>query len=201
MDEEVLDRKDLPDDFRKAEDFINLMCVLYTPTLCVSTEKNPTCGQILPILQKLEMHFADVEGDTGFVSNLKKQVWANLSKRYQSKDIRNFREMATALDPCFKQKMDNSASVWNQIKREMMTESEQNHLPANNQESLQWRNFLPMWMHKRCHYSRGGPCPSRTRERRRCRCLRRHHQPLRPMTLLPSGGTSTRLQFKLALFA
>ncbi|XP_045923137.1 uncharacterized protein LOC123981923 isoform X3 [Micropterus dolomieu] len=121
---EKQDLLNLPDDFRKAEDFINLMCVLYTPTLCVSTEKNPTCGQILPILQKLEMHFADVEGDTGFVSNLKKQVWANLSKRYQSKDIRNFREMATALDPCFKQKMDNSASVWNQIKREMMTESE-----------------------------------------------------------------------------
>lgn len=48
-------------------------------------EKNPTCGQILPILKKLEMHFTVVEGDTVFVSNLKKQVWANLSKRYQVK--------------------------------------------------------------------------------------------------------------------
>lgn len=84
------------EDFRKAEDFINLMRVLYTSRLCVSTEKNPTCGQILPILKKLEMHFTLVEGDTVFVSNLKKQVWTNLSKRYQSEEIRNFFEVATA---------------------------------------------------------------------------------------------------------
>lgn len=38
------------EDFRKAEDFIKLMRVLYTSTLCVSTEKNPTCSQIIPIL-------------------------------------------------------------------------------------------------------------------------------------------------------
>lgn len=74
------------EDFRKAEDFINLMKVLYTPTLCVSSENSPTCGQILPILKKLEAHLAVNEGDTVFVSNLKKQVWANLSKRYQVSD-------------------------------------------------------------------------------------------------------------------
>ena len=68
------------EDFRKAED---LMKVLYTSTLCVSSEKSPTCGQIMPILKKLEAHLAVKDGDTVFVSNLKKQVWANLSKRYQ----------------------------------------------------------------------------------------------------------------------
>lgn len=71
----------MDEDFRKAEDFINLMRVLYMSTFCVSTEKNPACGQILPVLQELEMHFAAEEGDTVFVSNFKKQVWANLSKR------------------------------------------------------------------------------------------------------------------------
>ncbi|KAF0033549.1 hypothetical protein F2P81_013615 [Scophthalmus maximus] len=71
------------EDFRKAEDFINLMRLLYISTLCVSTEKNPTFGQILPILKKLERHFTVVEGEPVFVSNLKKQVWANLSKRFR----------------------------------------------------------------------------------------------------------------------
>lgn len=56
------------------------MKVLYTSTLCVSYR------QILPILKKLETHLAVKEGDTVFVSNLKKQVWANLSKRYQVSD-------------------------------------------------------------------------------------------------------------------
>uniref|UniRef100_A0A1A8MNV4 Zinc finger, BED domain containing 4 n=2 Tax=Nothobranchius pienaari TaxID=704102 RepID=A0A1A8MNV4_9TELE len=59
------------EDFRKAEDFINLMKVLCTSTLCVSSEKSPTCGQILPILQKLEAHLTVKEGDTLFVSNHK----------------------------------------------------------------------------------------------------------------------------------
>lgn len=40
------------EDFRKAEDFVQFMQVLYTSTL--STEKSPTCGKILPILQKLK---------------------------------------------------------------------------------------------------------------------------------------------------
>ena len=62
------------------------MRVLYTSTLCVSTEKNPTCGQILPILKKLEVHFTVAEEDTAFVSNVKKKVWENLSKRYQVND-------------------------------------------------------------------------------------------------------------------
>lgn len=70
-------------DFTKAEDFIRLMRVLYTCTLCVSTEKSPTAGQILPIIQKLEKHFAAENGDTVFVADLKKRVWGNLSTRYK----------------------------------------------------------------------------------------------------------------------
>lgn len=68
---------------RGGEGFISLMRVSYTPTLCASAEQKSTCSQILQILHKLEMHFAVKEGDTVFESNLKKQVWANLSKRYQ----------------------------------------------------------------------------------------------------------------------
>ncbi|XP_077056088.1 E3 SUMO-protein ligase ZBED1-like [Siphateles boraxobius] len=107
------------EDFRKAEDFLNLMKVFYTSTLCVSSEKSPTCGQILPILKKLEAHLAVKEGDTVFVSNLKKQVWANLSKRYQNDEIRNFLQVATALDPRFKHKLDND-TIWDQIQRNLI---------------------------------------------------------------------------------
>ncbi|KAI4812838.1 hypothetical protein KUCAC02_024205 [Chaenocephalus aceratus] len=111
------------EDLRRAEDFIRLMRVMYTSTLCVSSEKNPTSGQILPIFKKLEMHFTVTDGDTVFVSNLKKQVWGNLSKRYQSDEIRSFLEEATALDPRFKQKMDDNAAVWDRIKGKFLAKN------------------------------------------------------------------------------
>ena len=126
------------EDFRKAEIFIRLMKKLYTSTLCVSSEKSPTCGQILPILKQLEKHFSVKEGDTVFALNVKQAVWGNLSKRYQSAkasdvntfvDIRSFLEEATALDPRFKHNVEDSSSVWERVKRKMMkgkeTESEQ----------------------------------------------------------------------------
>ncbi|XP_030273111.1 zinc finger BED domain-containing protein 1-like isoform X1 [Sparus aurata] len=123
MERDRLDR--LTDgDFTKAEDFIRLMRVLYTCTLCVSTEKSPTAGQILPIIQKLEKHFAAENGDTVFVADLKKRVWGNLSTRYKNEDNRFFLEEATALDPRFKKKMDNTA-VWERIKGKLLANSEQ----------------------------------------------------------------------------
>ncbi|XP_042279653.1 uncharacterized protein LOC121905477 [Thunnus maccoyii] len=78
-----LDGELTDEDLRRAEDLI-ILRVLCTSTLCFSTKKNPACSQILPILQELEMHFAVEEGDSVFVSNLKKKVWVNLSKLYQS---------------------------------------------------------------------------------------------------------------------
>ncbi len=63
------------------------MRIVYTSTLCVSSEKSPTCCQILPILQKLEKHFTVVEEDAVFVSSIKQAVWENLSKRYQVNKI------------------------------------------------------------------------------------------------------------------
>ncbi|KAK7172121.1 hypothetical protein R3I93_004426 [Phoxinus phoxinus] len=147
------------EDFRKAEDFLNLMKVFYTSTLCVSSEKSPTCGQILPILKKLEAHLAVKEGDTVFVSNLKKQVWPNLSKRYQNDEIRNFLQVATALDPRFKHKLDDD-TIWDQIQRNLIEQSteedggadgdtmqsenedeqESQSLPANCPGRLHWRS-------------------------------------------------------------
>ncbi|KAG7272794.1 hypothetical protein CRUP_017848 [Coryphaenoides rupestris] len=43
------------DDFRKAEEFVAVMRLLYTSTLAISREKSPTCGQILPILDNAEI--------------------------------------------------------------------------------------------------------------------------------------------------
>ncbi len=60
------------EDFHKAEE---LMRVLYTSTLCVPCEKNATCGQIIPILQKLEEHFTMKDEETMFVASIKEKVW------------------------------------------------------------------------------------------------------------------------------
>lgn len=70
-------------DFAKAEEFVKCMNIMYTSTLCVSSEKSPTCGQILPILAKLEAHFKVTDEDSLFVSAVKEKVWGDLEKRYQ----------------------------------------------------------------------------------------------------------------------
>jgi hypothetical protein len=41
------------EDFHKAEEFVQHMRILIHP-VCVSCEKNATCGQIIPILHKLK---------------------------------------------------------------------------------------------------------------------------------------------------
>ncbi|KAK0135320.1 Zinc finger BED domain-containing protein 1 [Merluccius polli] len=82
MERDRLDRI-TDEDFTKAEEFIKFMKVLYTSTLCVSSEKTTTCGQILPILMKLKAHFTVQEGDSSFVSNIKRKVFTDLSGCYQ----------------------------------------------------------------------------------------------------------------------
>ena len=90
------------------------MKVLYTSTLCVSSEKSPTCGQILPILKKLKDHFTVQEEDSLFVSGIKQKVWADISGRYQKDTIQEFLEEVTAMDPRFKPKSDRDIT-WDRL--------------------------------------------------------------------------------------
>ncbi|CAM4672887.1 unnamed protein product [Leuciscus chuanchicus] len=104
------------EDFHKAEEFVQLMRILYTSTLCVSCEKNATCGQILPILQKLEEHFTVKDEDTMFVASIKEKVWENLSQRYQKDDIQAFLHEATAMEPRFKGRSVSDAT-WDRLRK------------------------------------------------------------------------------------
>lgn len=114
MTKDNLDRlKD--EDFHKAEEFVQLMRILYTSTLCVSCEKNAPCGQIKPILQKLEEHFTVKHEDT-FVATIKEKVWENLSERYQDEDIQAFLHEATAMDPRFKGRPVSDAT-WDRLRK------------------------------------------------------------------------------------
>lgn len=71
------------EDLRKAEEFVQLMRQHYNSTLAVSSDRSPTCGQILPILQKLQTHYSVSADDSAFVRNVKENVWRDLAKRYQ----------------------------------------------------------------------------------------------------------------------
>ena len=75
------------EDLRKAEEFVLLMRMHYTSTLAVSSEKSPTCGQILPILQKLRKHYTVQADDSAFVRSVKENIWNDLSKRYQVQSL------------------------------------------------------------------------------------------------------------------
>lgn len=59
------------------------MRIVYKSTLAVSSDKQATCSQILPIMTKLESHFKIAKDDSPFVAAIKEQVWGNLSRRYQ----------------------------------------------------------------------------------------------------------------------
>lgn len=126
------------------------MEILYTSTLCASTEKSSTCGQFLPILQKLKNHFTVQDGDSEFVSCLKKKIWTDLSKRYQVKMslrqihdvffitliksklhvnifqtdvVKKFLGEATAMDPPFKHALEDAEehkTVWNRINEKIL---------------------------------------------------------------------------------
>lgn len=73
----------IPDhDFSHAEEFVRVMKILYTSTFCVSSERTPAWGHILPILQKLEGHFKVQDADSTCTAAIKKRVWDDLSKHY-----------------------------------------------------------------------------------------------------------------------
>ncbi len=61
------------DNLRKCEEFVQVMQILYTSTLAVSSDKVATSSQIIPILLKLESHFK--------VRNVKGTVWENMATR------------------------------------------------------------------------------------------------------------------------
>nr|XP_054591483.1 uncharacterized protein LOC107372535 [Nothobranchius furzeri] len=127
-------------DLTKAEMFIKCMQVLYTSTMCVSSEKSPTCSQIIPILMKLEAHFRQSDEDTVFTSSMKEKVWGSLQNRYQvsaehmntnkyrgsiafryqllyyilslkDENLQKFLKEATLMDPRFKGKLDEGEAA------------------------------------------------------------------------------------------
>ena len=71
------------DDFRKAEEFVKLMKIMYQSTVCISSGNNATLGQIIPIIKKLQDHFRVTADDSFFSNAIKEKVWDDLSKRYQ----------------------------------------------------------------------------------------------------------------------
>ncbi|KAK7881000.1 hypothetical protein WMY93_032395 [Mugilogobius chulae] len=121
------------EDLRRAKEFIDLMSVLYTSTLCVSSEKNPTCGQIIPILKKLESHFAVQPEDSAFAQNIKQKVWTDLSTRYKDEAVYDFLEEATVMDPRFKLKMNSNTVIWDRLKMAAIVEDTEKDIEDDDQ--------------------------------------------------------------------
>ncbi|XP_039875980.1 zinc finger BED domain-containing protein 4-like [Simochromis diagramma] len=99
----------------KAEEFIKYMQILYTSTMCVSSDKSPTCSQIIPILAKLEAHFRRCDEEkhhahTRAVSGAPARADENLQK---------FLKEATMMDPRFKGRLGGEAStdIWDRLEK------------------------------------------------------------------------------------
>ncbi|XP_048853064.1 E3 SUMO-protein ligase ZBED1 [Brienomyrus brachyistius] len=126
------------EDFRKAEEFVKVTKILYTSTLCVSAERSPTLGQILPILNKLQHHFTVNKEDSSFTKTIKDTLWNDLSKRYQDGNIRQFLEEGTALDPRFKSKVTNE--VWTRLEEELMKRTSEQTPTEQIEQALEESN-------------------------------------------------------------
>ncbi|XP_026050116.1 uncharacterized protein LOC113037349 isoform X2 [Astatotilapia calliptera] len=118
MDKDKLERF-THTDLIKAEEFIKCMQVLYTSTMCVSSDKSPTCSQTIPILAKLEAHFRRCDEDSVFTSSIKEKVWGSLQKRYQDENLQKFLKEATMMDPRFKGRLDGEATtdIWDRLEK------------------------------------------------------------------------------------
>ncbi|XP_034538951.1 zinc finger BED domain-containing protein 1-like [Notolabrus celidotus] len=127
------------EDYRKAEQFVGVMKILYTSTICISSERSPTLGQILPILGKLQHHFTVTDEDSSFIQSIKETIWDNLSKRYQDESIRQFLEEGTALDPRFKMKVADG--VWTRLEEELMSRISQKNKGVMTQAQQMEQNL------------------------------------------------------------
>ncbi|XP_041947892.1 E3 SUMO-protein ligase ZBED1-like [Alosa sapidissima] len=120
-------------DFEKAEEFMKCMKVLYTSTLRVSSNKSPTCSQIIPILTKLKAHYSTSDDDNVFMAAIKEKVWGDLEKRYQDQDIQNFLQEATLMDPRFKGRLEVSvAEAWDRLEKAVIDNATAAQLPIED---------------------------------------------------------------------
>ena len=69
--------------FRKAEEFVKLMKIMYHLTVCISSKNYATQGQIIPIMKKLQYHFRVTANNSSFSKAIKEKVCSDLPKRYQ----------------------------------------------------------------------------------------------------------------------
>ncbi|XP_034040278.1 uncharacterized protein LOC117522970 [Thalassophryne amazonica] len=120
-------------DFEKAEEFMKCMKVLYTSTLCVSSDKSLTCSQIIPFLTKLEARYLPTDDDSMFVAAIKEKVWGDLEKRYQDKEIQNFLQEATLMDPRFKGKLGVGVTeAWDRLEKATIDNVTATQLPLED---------------------------------------------------------------------
>lgn len=97
------------------EVYMELMKHMYNATLEISAEKSPTCGLVLPLLDKLIKEFTIKDEDAGSTEKIKKAVHDDLIKRYNQPEVRKFLEEAAALDPRMKQRKCIPQETWDRI--------------------------------------------------------------------------------------
>ncbi|XP_033957272.1 E3 SUMO-protein ligase ZBED1-like [Pseudochaenichthys georgianus] len=102
-------------DIERMEHFLEVMKLPYMITVAMSSEKRPTSGQVLPMIDKLEVHLAVKEEDEKFIKDIKSAIRNDLSTRYQDNARREFLQEATALDPRFKGSPVVTVDVWDRI--------------------------------------------------------------------------------------
>ncbi|KAI4799931.1 hypothetical protein KUCAC02_016469 [Chaenocephalus aceratus] len=102
-------------DIERMEHFLEVVKLPYMITVAMSSEKRPTSGQVLPMIDKLEVHLAEKEEDEKFIKYIKSAIRNDLSTRYQDDARGEFLQEATALDPRFKGSPVVTVDVWDRI--------------------------------------------------------------------------------------
>ena len=121
LDPRLANKKDTPDlsdeHVVMIKEYLRIMEDLYEATLLMSSERMPTAGLILPLITKLLQTFSPTPDDSTFVTKLKAALRKDLSSRYKQKEILQFLEEASALDPRTKRKQCIGPDTWERLEK------------------------------------------------------------------------------------
>lgn len=77
----------------------------------ISSEKNPTCSKVIPIIYNLFETLKNIKCSSEIAKNLKEQLLKNLEKRFHDVEFNNIFSISMLLDPRFKKLYFTSATA------------------------------------------------------------------------------------------
>ena len=108
-------------EYSTLENVVEVLKPLAYLTDALSGEKQVTGSAILPILKHVETKLALAAGDNQLVTDMKQAMWSDLKARYADPMVSETLNVASLLDPRFKDSMQSNNGAIEKITEECLT--------------------------------------------------------------------------------